>query len=384
MNVFRVTRAHRPGADGLSNHVAALSREQARAGHAVTVLQPQQPPGFAGGVRMERVALAPRVLARIGTKRATLEFALRAAARLRDAHRREPIDVVHCHGDVIEAAVLGRWGRAAGVPVVLTIHGCPPRNLQYRVFARRFLAAVSHIIVVSPEIRAELVRVGVRPERISVLSSGVDLSRFAGAAAARPAARARAGLPDGVTVVVAVGRLHPVKGLEYLVRAAALLPDPDRVRVVIVGDGPERETLAALAAQTRNVVLAGAKGAAEVTDYLLGADLFVLPSVDLPGQREGTPTALMEAMAAGLPVIVTDSGGSPALAEASGGGVVVPQRDPRRLAAAIGELAGDPARCAAMGRANRAYAQQKDWKTIAGSVQEIYERVRHPARAGRG
>jgi glycosyltransferase involved in cell wall biosynthesis len=382
MNVFRVTRAHRPGEDGLSNHVAALSREQARAGHAVTVLQPQQAPGFAGGVRMERVALGRRALARIGTKLATLEFALRAAARLREAHRREPIDVVHCHGDVIEAAVLGRWGRAAGVPVVLTIHGCPPRNLQYRALARPFLAAVSHIIVVSREIRDELVRVGVRPDRISVLSSGVDLARFADAEAARPAARARAGIPDGVTGVVAVGRLHPVKGLEYLVRAAALLPD--WVRVYIVGDGPERERLAGEAARVGNVVLAGAKGAAEVTDYLLGADLFVLPSVDLPGQREGTPTALMEAMAAGLPVVVSDSGGSPVLVEASGGGVVVPQRDPHRLAAAIEELARDPARRAAMGRANRVYAQQKDWKTIAGSVHEIYERVRRPGGEGRG
>jgi glycosyltransferase involved in cell wall biosynthesis len=118
-----------------------------------------------------------------------------------------------------------------------------------------------------------------------------------------------------------------------------------------------------------------------VADYLLASDVFVLPSVDLPSQREGTPTALMEAMAARLPVVVSDSGGSKGLVAEAGGGVVVPQRDEARLADAMERLLRDPELRARLGSANRDFIRGRDWSAICPKVIEVYESLRRPIAA---
>jgi glycosyltransferase involved in cell wall biosynthesis len=105
---------------------------------------------------------------------------------------------------------------------------------------------------------------------------------------------------------------------------------------------------------------------------LQAADIFTLPSIDLPGQAEGTPTALLEAMAAGLPVVITDSGGGRFVVGASGGGVIVPQRDPGALAEALIALAGDARRRCALGALNQRWAREQDWTIVAGRVVDVY------------
>jgi glycosyltransferase involved in cell wall biosynthesis len=156
-------------------------------------------------------------------------------------------------------------------------------------------------------------------------------------AAARRALRVRLGLSG--RVVLGVGRLVPIKGYDLLVRAIGRLDPASRPSLVLLGEGPERPHLVALA--TRRGVdlrLPGQVPAAEVLSWLTAADLFVHPSRRLTGGRtEGQPLAIREALAAGLPVIATDTGGVRELV--STGLTLVSAEDPDALARAISRYA---------------------------------------------
>jgi hypothetical protein len=145
----------------------------------------------------------------------------------------------------------------------------------------------------------------------------------------------RRGLGCAQPTVLAVGRLVPVKGFDLLVRAVGRLPRARRPMLVLIGDGPERPRLVRMAAD-RGVVLRlpGALGSGDVAAWMGAADLYVQPSRVLPsGRSEGSPLAVREALAVGLPVVACAVGG---LAELESGGVqLVPPEDPPALAAAI-------------------------------------------------
>ena len=149
--------------------------------------------------------------------------------------------------------------------------------------------------------------------------------------------------PGAPLRLITVARLSPVKGLEDLLYAVAqAVPAGTDLVVELVGDGPDRERLAALAGElgiADRVRFAGFVGTrAELVERLDGADVFVLPS-----RSEGLPHSVVEAMARGLPVIASAIGGLPGLL-GEGSGIIVPPRDPGRLAAVLGELAADRAR----------------------------------------
>jgi glycosyltransferase involved in cell wall biosynthesis len=150
---------------------------------------------------------------------------------------------------------------------------------------------------------------------------------------ARPAAEApRAAQDPAAPLVVSVGRLVPIKGLDVLVRACApRAGDPAPLQVVIVGDGPERERLRRLAERLRVPLrLPGVVPREEVNAWLRRGDVYAQPSRTLPnGRAEGMPLAALEAVAAGLPVVVSDSGG---LAE-------LPTRHPRVRVVPAGNVA---------------------------------------------
>jgi len=207
---------------------------------------------------------------------------------------------------------------------------------------------------------------GIPAARIRSISSGVDLGRFRVAApdTFEPFARR--------PTIVSVGRLHPVKGYEYLVAAARRLAEMGaECEIVVLGEGPDRARLEASAAGS-TVRFPGEAGPAEVAALLLRADVFVLPSVTLPGQAEGTPTAVMEAMAAGLAVVATATGGIPDLVDHGRGGILVPERDPGALADALGFLLRNPVQARAMGAHNRELIAAKDWPLVSGRITQAY------------
>jgi glycosyltransferase involved in cell wall biosynthesis len=159
-------------------------------------------------------------------------------------------------------------------------------------------------------------------------------------------------VPAGPAIVLAVGRLRAPKDFVTLVAATAQLA-PDVACVHIVGDGPDRPAVEREIARHRleeRVVLLGERE--DVAGLLASADVFVLPS-----RSEGMPMSVLEAMAAGLPVVASAVGGVPELVIDGETGTLVAPGDPDALARALGALVADPAARARLGAAARARAE---------------------------
>jgi glycosyltransferase involved in cell wall biosynthesis len=169
--------------------------------------------------------------------------------------------------------------------------------------------------------------------------------------------------------ILYVGRLASKKGVEYLIQAVA---DMDR-QLTIVGDGSERDRLENLASETNaDVVFEGKVPPDEVAQYYRDAELLVLPSTE----GEGMPNVVLEAMAWGLPVVATDSGGLPTVINDGTTGYLVPMRDPEALKEAITSVLKNPETKQAMGNAAREYVRtHHSWETLVSELEQVYESV---------
>jgi glycosyltransferase involved in cell wall biosynthesis len=374
MNICRITRVFPPFRDGISHHAYYLSKYQVPLGHKVWVLQPHHPAGDVDGFQVKRISLG-FFTSQYGYKSVTGAFAVLAGFESNRLHARYRFDLIHGHGDIVEAFILKQFARLLGLPLVMTMHSRLSRQRKYRVIAPLVWRTADGIIAVSQEIAADLQALGVRPDKVMVISSGVELDQFTPPSTdSRRLARHELGIPDSVFVIVAVGNLNPMKGFHYLIEAVQL-SQLDHLRVYIIGDGPLRAELESLAFHGPAVQIIGSVPHDQVRLYLRAADLFVLPSVDLPGKAEGTPTAVMEAMAAGLPVITTNSGGAKDVIAAIPGVTVVPQRDSQALADAILRFAKDYELRKHIGELNRERVMCRDWPRIASEVCQFYERI---------
>ncbi len=269
---------------------------------------------------------------------------LNVVGRLSSLFRRLQPDIVHAHQ--CTPWFYAALSRLAWRPprLLLEEHGRfwpePDKPLR-RLVNRALIAPLTHrAIAVSKDIRHRLARYeGLRADRVDVIYNGVTPAPALGADERR-ALRASLGLPDDAFVVGTVGRLDPIKNLPMLVEALRQsLPRVPTLHGLVVGDGPERERLrAAIGAaglQARMVTTGHRDDARRLTQCM---DLFVLASLS-----EGTSMALLEALAGGVPVAVTDVGGNPEVVEAGISGWVVPTQDAPALALAIVEAATVPA-----------------------------------------
>jgi glycosyltransferase involved in cell wall biosynthesis len=292
--------------------------------------------------------------------------------------RRERVDVLHSHkfGSNVWAAVLGRIAR---VPAVLahehtwSFEGQPMRRFLDRELIARGTDA---FIAVSSDDRRKMIEVeGIDPEDVTFVANGIDgLPPGDGARV-----RDELGIPDGAPLIGAVAVLRPQKALDVLIRAvAALRPEFPDLRLLIAGDGPERERLEALVAELdagAAVTLLGIRS--DVPDLLAALDVAALSS-----DYEGSPLAVMEYMEAALPVVATRVGGVPDLIEEGANGLLVERRDPDALAAALARLLRDREAAAEMGRRGR--ERRRSEFTIDGTVrtlERMYEDL--VARSGR-
>jgi glycosyltransferase involved in cell wall biosynthesis len=193
---------------------------------------------------------------------------------------------------------------------------------------------------------------GLPREMIRVIHNGVDATVYhPGSPGERAEVRAELGLGGKDLVLMAVASLKPLKRLDLLLRAAApLAKRHPATRVVLVGGGPDRDSLAALAAELgmeKQVVFAGVRD--DVPRLLRAADALVLSS-----RTEAFPNAVLEAMASGLPVVTTDVGSVREMVEDGRSALVVPAEDEAKLRAAIEKLAGDADLRSAFGVRGRA------------------------------
>lgn len=270
-------------------------------------------------------------------------------------NHRDEYDVIHCHALTFLAACCARIGRILKKPVVVKVateqdvrEYRDSRSLHFRLFFR-WLKRADRLLCLSESIRAEAIACGFAPEQAVLAPNGVDTARFTPAdAASRTAARSALGLADETFAPLFVGRLVERKGVDLLLRALAATTRARQGRLLVVGDGPERPRLTAMANElglAEHVAFCGEQG--DTAPFYAAADSFVFPS-----RREGLPNALLEAMSCGLPSIATRIGGCLDVVSA-GSGVLVPSDDAQALAAALESFAGDAAlraRYAAAGR----------------------------------
>jgi phosphatidylinositol alpha-1,6-mannosyltransferase len=200
---------------------------------------------------------------------------------------------------------------------------------------------------------------------LEVLPAGIDAERFRPDPAARAELRGRYRLGEA-PLVVCVSRLVARKGQDALIRALPLVRERvPGARLLVVGDGPDAvrlRRLAGVAGVDEHVVFAGAVPAAELPAHHAVGDVFALPCRTRGGglDVEGLGIVLLEAAAAGLPVVAGESGGAPETVQEGRTGHVVDGRDVASVAAAVAGLLADPERARAMGAAGRAW-MQREW-----------------------
>jgi glycosyltransferase involved in cell wall biosynthesis len=277
---------------------------------------------------------------------------LRGLVRLRRFLARSAYALVHTH--TTKPGIVGAFAaRGAGVPAVMhTVHLFPFHEETGRLVTTAYVGAerlaarwCDRIVTVSEFQRDWALRVGIgSPEQVIAIPNGVPSDRVE-ARRSRAEVRAELGIGDAF-MILSTGRLAEQKGLEYLIRAAALLRrGMPAARIVLAGDGPLGRELAELVASLGledAVALLGHRS--DIGDLLAASDLVVLPSL-----WEGLSISLLEAMAAARPVVTTSIGSNREVTNDGEAAVLVPPKDPESLAAAIRSIATDEAYRQALG-----------------------------------
>jgi len=279
-------------------------------------------------------------------------------------------DIVHTF--LFHANVLGRVAaRIKGVPVVVSgIRVAEPR--RWHLLLERWTAPLAdRMVAVSEGVRRHMVeRARIPPGKVLTIPNGVDLERFR-----RPRGRFRRsqGIPADRLLVTTVGRLDAQKGLKYLLQAVpdVLLQHP-KALFALVGDGPRREKLEEVCRRLEigpSVLFLGFRS--DVPDILADSDVFVLPSL-----WEGLANAMLEAMAAGVPVLVTDVEGARDVVTDGETGLLVQPGDPLALATGLNKLLGDRKLRTALGHAGRLHVSKEfRWEKVVESTVSLYDRV---------
>mgnify|MGYP005852986383 CR=1 FL=1 len=359
IRVLRVIARLNVGGPAL--HVAYLSQGLAERGYETTLVAGDVARGEASmafvaaerGVEVVRIPGLSREISPLADLRATL--------RLADLIRELRPHVLHTH--TAKAGAIGRLaallaGRARPAVVVHTFHGHVLKGYfgalgtgLFRLVERALARTSDALVAVSPEIRDELVAIGVAPaSRFAVVRLGIGLEERVGAPADRREVLRRIGIADGRFVVGWFGRMTAVKRTTDLVDVLASLRDRgvDAV-LLLVGDGTDREQVEQHALErgvARHCFFLGYQE--EVARWYAACDAVVLTS-----ESEGTPVILIEALAAGRPVVSYDVGGVRDVVRDGVDGVVVRPRDVEAMAAALQSLAGDPELARRLGKSGR-------------------------------
>jgi N-acetyl-alpha-D-glucosaminyl L-malate synthase BshA len=297
-------------------------------------------------------------------------FDLALLCRLLRLLRRERIALVHAHD--IQSGTYGTLAaRLSRTPVILTVHGLGIFRQKRSASLLPRLGRWAHRVVFVGEWlkKAAADEFGVRPRHPRVIHNGVDVSVFQ---PDEPAAEVveELGIPADGLVVGSVGNLREVKDVPTLVRgfAQAIERVPNAV-LVLVGDGPERPGLEQLVAERglgERVRFAGARS--DVARLLPLFDVFALSS-----KTEGISVALLEAMACGLPVVATRTGGNPEVVLEGQTGRLVPVGSPEELGGALAELLLDAQARQSYGRRARQRVEQHfSLERMVGDYESLY------------
>ncbi len=278
---------------------------------------------------------------------------LRLARVLRDEH----VDVVHAHQYTPFFYSLSARLRGPRLPIVFTEHGRhqPDHPRRKRIVANRLLISKrDRLFGVGEAVRQALIaNEGLPANRVEVIYNGIDFKAYA--TGDRIAARRALNAGPDDFIIMQVARLDYLKDHVTAVRAIARIAEHHRqARLVLIGDGPERELIESAARELGvfdRVQMLGTRS--DVAALLPGADLFFLTSIS-----EGIPLTPLEAMAASIPVVATDVGGMREVVVENETGLLAPARDDGCLARQVLRLANNPELRRSMGLAGRARAKR--------------------------
>jgi len=310
--------------------------------------------------------------------RTKCEFSWRLAGPLfvlARLNRKERFDVIHAQTRVTQ--VLGSiLSHICGCPLVTTCHGFFQRRLSRRLWPCWGTA----VIAISPQVRKHLERdFHVDPNRIHDVRSGIDTSNYVLASPDDKKAKRKAyGIPEGAVIGI-IARLSPEKGHRLLIQAMAhVIRHVPTARLLIIGKGRMEKDLQAKVENlhlARNVLFFDVIH--QTPEFLSLMDIFILPS-----SQEGLGLSVMEAQAAGLPVIATRVGGLPNLIHDGDNGILIDLEDERGLAEAIVHLLNEPDLARAMGQRGRTFIEKEgSYQTMAQRTLQVYGRL---AKSNRG
>ena len=271
--------------------------------------------------------------------------------RLLETVETHEIDVIHAH-EFYMSTIGALVSVVTGIPLVVTVHGKSyyPDKLRRRVACRMVAAGAATVVAVSQDLRSFFCRTtGTSLDRVRVIYNGIDL-RDSRHRLRNVELLDSVGIPRQAQIVGTVGSLYPVKGHLDLIRAArTIVMQRPTTHVVILGRGTLYDALTAEAEALGirdRIHLLGYRQ--DVKEWLGAMDVFTMPSLS-----EGLPLSLLEAMAAGLPPVVTEVGGMPEVVRDRETGFIVPPRNVESLANRISLLLGNPALATRMGVAAR-------------------------------
>jgi glycosyltransferase involved in cell wall biosynthesis len=313
-------------------------------------------------------------------KRAVVTYTLTGRCdRLRARLAEQGTALLHAHFGV-DGVYAAKAAKALKIPLVTTLHGFDVTISKSRMLTARKVSLVNYVawrdslftggsvfICVSDYIRRRAIEWGYPEDRLVTISTGVDIDLI------QPRGLAR------TPTVVHVARLVEVKGTSDLIRAFALVQKQiPGARLVIIGDGPLRAALSALAADlgiAPQVDFLGTLNHSETLRHVGESSVLCLPSITAAnGAQEGLGTVLLEAAAAAKPVVGTHSGGIVEVVKDGQTGFLVPERDDKMLAARLVELLSDPAMCQQFGDAGRALVVDNfDLHRQAEKVESLYK-----------
>lgn len=362
---------------GLGRHVAALAGALVEAGHDVVVVTAPHPGApdheFVDGVEVVRVPVGvPAHDLDDHLAAWVLDFNLRLLTAALEVCAREDVDVVHAHDWLVASAAVG-LADVTGLPVVTTIHatehgrhqGHLPGDRNHWIHQMEWWLAASSatVITCSAFMRRQVLDLfALDPDRLAVVPNGVDATRFAVDPAVATARRAELTDPGDVLVAYA-GRLEWEKGVHDLLAALPLVRAAvGPITLAIAGDGSQRSSLQAMAADLGidgRVRFLGFVAPDQVAALYAAADVVAAPSL-----YEPFGMVALEALAAGTPVVVGDTGGFSELV-AAGVGLGVPPGEPAAVAAAITTVVQDPEGSRAMVERGRRALVDHDWHALA-------------------
>jgi len=320
---------------GAETQVVTITRELTELGDDVLVFCPAQRP-FAS--YLARNGITPISWRTWG------KFDIPSIFRIARVIRSHGIEILHTH--LSTASLHGSLAaRMTGIPCVATVHG-------YN--SMRCYRYADHLIAVSEDIRAHILRQGISPERVSVIYNGIRLQNFQPIPVAE--AKRALGFDPAVPRVGAFRRLAPEKGLPFALRAwAKVIQEFPTARLMVVGQGRLEGELRALAQELgleERVEFPGFQ--ANPVPLMAACDVIIVPSLIEP-----FGLAAIEGMAMERPVVVSDAGGLAEIVSDGENGLIVPRGQPEPLADAIRRLLRDPRLAARLARAGRALVERR-------------------------